>query len=70
MRKVSTAEQQFLSMIANIGGSHCFGREDKVTAEAHKMLRSLDRRGLVSVEPTDDGPLVTITEAGKAVVNG
>lgn len=60
MRKLSPDERQFLSIIEQAGGSFCFGREDKVTAEAHRMLRRLDRAGVISVEPSDDGPRVSI----------
>lgn len=69
MRKLSAQERQFLAIIEQAGGSFCFAREDKVTAEAHRMLRRLDRVGLISVEPSDDGPLVTLTARGYAEVD-
>ncbi|MFC3705656.1 hypothetical protein ACFOOL_12910 [Devosia honganensis] len=69
MRKLSPGERQFLAIIQLAGGSFCFSREDKVTAEAHRMLRRLDRAGLISVEPSDDGPLVTLTAQGYAEVD-
>jgi len=60
MRRLSPEEHQFLTIIEQAGGTYCFGREDKINAEAHRMLRRLDRAGVISVEDTDDGPRVSI----------
>lgn len=64
MRKLSPQEQQFLAIIERVGGTHCFGRDDPISAEAMRMLRRLERAGIISVEQTDDGPRVTISDGG------
>lgn len=69
MRKLSISELSFLTMLHNAGDNFVFGREDKVTAEAHRMLRRLDRAGWVSVTDTDDGPRVSLTSMGRSAIN-
>ena len=50
---------------AAAGGSHCFRADDHIPGAGHKALRSLAYRGFLTVEPTDDGPLVTLTSLGR-----
>ena len=69
MRKLTDQERQLLQRVSAAGGSHCFSSEDNIPAAGHKALRSLDRRGFLTVEPTDDGPLVTLTAQGRAEVD-
>ena len=64
MRKLSSKEQQFLSIIHRAGGTHCFGRDDPISAGAIRMMRRLERAGIISVERTDDGPRVTLSDGG------
>jgi hypothetical protein len=64
MRKLTDQERQLLERVSQAGGSHCFSAEDNIPAAGHKALRSLSHRGFLTVEPTDDGPLVTLTTQG------
>jgi hypothetical protein len=71
MKRPNTTERSFLTMLSNAGGQHRFGPEDKVTSEAHRMIRSLDRRGYVSVESENGITTVTLTALGRdEVENG
>ena len=71
MKRPTPTERQFLVMLSNAGGRHRFGPEDKVTAEMHRMIRSLDRRGYVSVEEENAIATVSLTPLGQEeVVNG
>ena len=69
MRKLSDQERQLLQRVSAASGSHCFSIEDNIPAAGHKALRSLERRGFLTVEPTDDGPLVSLTAQGRAEVD-
>lgn len=64
MRKLSPQEHQFLAIIEQAGGTHCFGRDDTISAEAMRMLRRLERAGIISIEQTDDGPRVNLSDGG------
>lgn len=66
MKKLSDNERELLRRVADTGGSHCFRAEDYIPGAGHKALRSLAYRGYLTVEPTDDGPLVTLTAQGRA----
>lgn len=66
MRKLSPQERQLLQRVSDAGGSYCFRAEDNIPAAGHKALRSLAYRGYLTVESTDDGPLVTLTPQGQA----
>jgi hypothetical protein len=66
MRKLTDQERQLLERVASAGGSHCFRQEDNIPAAGHKTLRSLERCGYLTVEPTDDGPLVTLSAHGRS----
>lgn len=65
MTKISDDERIFLSILADAGGRHRFGPEDKVTSEMHRMIRTLDRRGYISVEEENGITTVTLTGLGR-----
>lgn len=62
--KVNATELDFLVMLSNAGGLHRFEPTDNVTREAHRMLRSLDRRGYISVEAENGITTVTLSPMG------
>ena len=68
MKKVSPDERELMRRVLEAGGSHCFRAEDRIPSAGHKALRSLERRGYLTVEATDDGPLVTLLPAGREEV--
>lgn len=70
MKKLSANELELLRRVAKAGGSHCFGADDHIPGAGHKALRSLQYRGYLTVDPTDDGPLVTLSAQGVEAANG
>ena len=66
MKKLSDNERELLRRVAAAGGSHCFRADDHIPGAGHKALRSLAYRGYLTVVPTDDGPLVTLTAQGRS----
>jgi len=69
MKRVSENELELMRRVSAAGGSHCFRADDHIPGAGHKALRSLDYRGFLTVEATDDGPLVTLTAQGQAEVD-
>lgn len=67
MRKLSEQERSLLRRVSAAGGSHCFNRDDPIPSSAHKALRSLERRGYLAVETTQDGIRVTVTWAAQGL---
>lgn len=68
-RRLSEQDRELMRRVMEAGGSHCFRADDHIPGAGHKALRSLAYRGLLTVEPTDDGPLVTLTAQGRAEVD-
>jgi hypothetical protein len=66
MRRLAPHEAEFLSLIAQAGGSMCPGVDAAIPRAADKVLRRLVSRGDLSVEETDDGPRFTLTAQGRA----
>lgn len=54
--KLTPSETRLISLIRNAGGSYCPGNDASITSEVHRLLRKLERRGVLRVEQTDDGP--------------
>lgn len=65
MKKLSANERELLRRVAKSGGSHCFRADDHIPGAGLKALRSLAYRGYLTVEATDDGPLVTLSDLGR-----
>lgn len=61
--KLSPSENKLLDLIGNAGGSYCPGAEMKGSAELHRLIRRLERKGLLLVDMTDDGPRYSLVEA-------
>ncbi|MFC3706320.1 hypothetical protein ACFOOL_16355 [Devosia honganensis] len=63
--KLTPSEAKLVDLIkAMPGGSYCPGRDATVTSEVNRLLRRLGRRGVLSVEATDDGPRFTVVDHG------
>lgn len=60
--KLTTDESTFLDLIRSVGGSYCPGADSRATPEVLRLIRRLERRGLISVESTDDGFRYTVKE--------
>lgn len=70
MKRLNGQERELLRQVSSVGGSHCFALSDPIPMEGHKALRSLERRGYLTVEPTDDGIRVTVTRAAQGLDEG
>lgn len=65
--KLTPSEQRLVDLIrAMPGGSYCPGADARATPEVSRLIRKLERRGVLTVEMTDDGPRFFVREA----VNG
>lgn len=65
--KLTPSEQRLVDLIrAMPGGSYCPGADARATLEVGRLIRKLERRGVLSVEQTDDGYRYSVREA----VNG
>lgn len=60
--KLTPAETTLMHLIRSAGGSYCPGAEAQTTAEVRRLLRRLERRGLLTVEQTDDGYRYSVRE--------
>lgn len=68
-RRLSPDEARMLTLISRAGGSVCPGTDATIPKAAHKMLRSLESRGHLSVAVYDDGPVFTLTAQGMSEVD-
>lgn len=63
--KLTPSETRLVELIkAMPGSSYCPGRDATVTSEVNRLLRRLDRHGVLAVEATDDGPRFTVVGHG------
>jgi len=62
--KLSPSENTLVELIRNAGGSYCPGNDARATPEVNRLIRKLERKGVLSVEETDDGPRFIIREGG------
>jgi DNA-binding MarR family transcriptional regulator len=63
MPKLTPSENKLLELIANAGGTYCPGADVKGSSELHRIVRRLERKGLLLVEQTDDGFRYSLVEA-------
>lgn len=64
MIKLTPAESTLINLISNMPGqSYCPGADSRATPEVNRIIRRLERKGLLSVEPTDDGPRFSVRGA-------
>jgi len=63
--KLTPSETRLVELISAMpGGSYCPGMDAQVTSEVNRLLRRLNRHGVLSVEATDDGPRFTLIHHG------
>ena len=59
--KLTPSETKLLELISAMPGrSYCPGSDTQATPEIHRIIRRLERKGLLSVESTDDGYRFTV----------
>ena len=60
--KLTPSESRLLDLIrAMPGASYCPGADTRVMPEVRRLLTRLERRGLLTVEQTDDGYRYSLT---------
>lgn len=65
--KLTPSEAKLMELIkAMPGGSYCPGADAQVLGHVNALIRKLERKGVLSVEQTDDGYRYSVREA----VNG
>lgn len=65
--KLTPSEQRLLDLInAMPGASYCPGSDARTTPEVRRIIRRLERKGVLNVEQTDDGYRYSMRES----VNG
>lgn len=60
--KFTPEESTFIDLLRNVGGSYCPGAQASLSKPMQKMIRRLDRQGVILVELTDDGLRYTLAE--------
>lgn len=60
--KLTPSEAKLVELIQLVGGSYCPGTSADATPEVSRIIRRLERQGILSVEMTDDGPRYTVRE--------
>lgn len=54
--KLTPSETKLVELISAMpGGSYCPGADSKAAPEVNRIIRRLERKGVLSVEQTDDG---------------
>lgn len=54
--KLTPSEAKLVELIGAMpGASYCPGADTQATSEVHRIIRRLERKGVLSVEQTDDG---------------
>lgn len=59
--KLTPSEAKLVDLIkAMPGASYCPGADERPHSEVSRIIRRLERQGVLSVEMTDDGPRYTV----------
>lgn len=56
MIRLTPTEAKLVELIEAAGGSYCPGQDYTAPPEVNRLVRRLERKGLLNVEMTDDGP--------------
>ena len=55
--KLTPSEAKLIELIGNMpGASYCPGDDVQPGHELQRLIRRLERKGVIGVEPTQDGP--------------
>lgn len=64
MTRFTPSEQRLIDLIqAMPGASYCPGADQTTTPEVRRLISRLGRKGVLKIEPTDDGPRYSVREA-------
>ncbi len=62
--KLTPDESTLINLISNMPGqSYCPGADSRATPQVNKIIQRLERKGLLAVEQTDDGPRFSVRGA-------
>lgn len=62
--KLTPSEAKLVELISAMpGASYCPGADAQATHEVHRIIRRLERKGVLAVEQTDDGFRYTVRGA-------
>jgi len=64
--KLTPSEDKLVELIRAAGGSYCPGADTRATHEVNKIIRRLERRGVLTVTQTDDGFRYSLVEVDHA----
>lgn len=62
--KLTPSEQALVRLLDQAGGSHCIGSDTRITSEVRRIANRLERKGVLIIEETQDGPRFTLREGG------
>jgi len=63
MTRLTPSEAKLVALIkAMPGSSYCPGADQSITREVRRIIRRLERKGILSVESTDDGYRYSVRE--------
>lgn len=62
--KLTASESKLIELIEAAGGSYCPGAGVTAPPEVNRLVRRLERKGLLSVTQTDDGYRYTVRGHG------
>jgi hypothetical protein len=65
MTRLTPSEQTLLRLLEHAGGSRCVGADARITSEVRRIANRLERKGLLTIESTQDGPRFSITAQGR-----
>ena len=58
--KLTPSEAKLIELIEAAGGSYCPGQDHTAPPEVNRLVRRLERKGLLHVESTQDGFRYTV----------
>lgn len=64
--KLTVQEETLLSLIQSVGGSYCASADAQISSEVRRAANRLERKGLLRIEDTQDGPRFTALGGGNA----
>jgi len=64
--KLTPSENKLVELIRNAGGSYCPGNDARATPEVNRLIRKLERKGVLEVTQTDDGYRYTVAGGADA----
>lgn len=65
--KLTPSEQKLIELIkAMPDASYCPGADSRPHSEVSRIIRRLERQGVLEVEMTDDGPRYSLSAQGRS----